>query len=63
MENDINEQYANKKPLYLKDIQKSENKIIEKETQKEKQKKFVDYSYQKHKRHPPSNTLYKENSA
>ena len=59
-ENDINEQYANKKPLYLKDIQKSENKIIEKETQKEKQKKFVDYSYQKHKRHPPSNTLYKE---
>ena len=52
--------YINKKPLYLQDIEKYEikkDKIIRK---KDKQTQYIDNTFQKHKRHPPSNTLYKE---
>jgi len=50
----------NKKPLYLRDLQKHETKIEEKMNEKQKIIKYVDNSFQKHKRYPPSNSLYKE---
>ena len=55
-DNDLN----NKKPLYLRDLQKHETKMEEKMNEKQKIIKYVDNSFQKHKRYPPSNSLYKE---
>ena len=55
---DIN--IKSKKPLYLIDIEKSKDKMHEKNLKKEELTKYVDNSFQKHKRHPPSNSLYKE---
>ena len=55
---DIN--IKSKKPLYLIDIEKSKDKMHEKNLKKEEQTKYVDNTFQKHKRHPPSNSLYKE---
>ena len=55
-DNDLN----NKKPLYLRDLQKHETKMEEKMNKKQKIIKYVDNSFQKHKRYPPSNSLYKE---
>ena len=55
-ENDLN----NKKPLYLRDLQRHETKMEEKMNEKQKIIKYVDNSFQKHKRYPPSNSLYKE---
>ena len=49
-----------KKPLYLIDIEKSQEKMNEKILKKEHSAKYVDNTFQKHKRHPPSNSLYKE---
>ena len=57
---DLNEKYINKKPLYLQDIEKIEihrNRVVRK---KDEQTQSIDNTFQKHKRHPPSNTLYKE---
>ena len=50
----------NKKPLYLRDLQRHETKMEEKMNEKQKIIKYVDNSFQKHKRYPPSNSLYKE---
>ena len=55
-DNDLN----NKKPLYLRDLQRHETKMEEKMNEKQKIIKYVDNSFQKHKRYPPSNSLYKE---
>ena len=55
-DNDLN----NKKPLYLRDLQKHETKMEEKMNEKQKIIKYVNNSFQKHKRYPPSNSLYKE---
>ena len=55
-DNDLN----NKKPLYLRDLQRHETKMAEKMNEKQKIIKYVDNSFQKHKRYPPSNSLYKE---
>ena len=55
---DIN--IKNKKPLYLMDIEKSQDKMNEKILKKEQYTKYVDNTFQKHKRHQPSNSLYKE---
>ena len=55
---DIN--IKNKKPLYLVDIEKSQDKMNEKILKKEQYTKYIDNTFQKHKRHPPSNSLYKE---
>ena len=49
-----------KKPLYLIDIEKSQEKMNEKILKKDHSVKYVDNTFQKHKRHPPSNSLYKE---
>ena len=50
----------NKKPLYLRDLQKHEIKKSEKIDKDQKPIKYVDYTFQKHKRYPPSNSLYRE---
>ena len=50
----------NKKPLYLRDLQKHEKNMSEKINNKQKPIKYVDYTFQRHKRYPPSNSLYKE---
>ena len=49
-----------KKPLYLIDIEKSQEKMNEKILKKDHSAKYVDNTFQKHKRHPPSNSLYRE---
>ena len=50
----------NKKPLYLQELEKYELKTQYDFYEKNKVKNYVDYTYQSRKRHPPSNSLYKE---
>ena len=49
-----------KKPLYMQELEKFELKTENKYLDKIRDIKFVDNSFQTHKRHPPSNSLYKE---
>ena len=60
--NDINNNniLIKKKPLYMQDLEKFELKAENKYFDKIRDVKFVDNSFQTHKRHPPSNSLYKE---
>ncbi len=50
----------NKKPLYLKELEKIELKTQNDFYAKNTINKYVDNSFQTRKRHPPSNSLYKE---
>ena len=50
----------NKKPLYLQDLEKFQLKTQNEFFRKNRIDKYVDNSFQNRKRHPPSNSLYKE---
>ena len=66
--NDINKEETNgkydneynKKPLYIREIENHEIKKKEKINKKQKPIKYIDNTFQKHKRYTPSNSLYKE---
>lgn len=58
--NNLHNINTKKKPLYLQDLEKYQLKTQNEYDDKNRIDKFVDNSYQNHKRHPPSNTLYKE---
>jgi len=49
-----------KKPLYMQDLEKLEIKTENEFYNRNKNFKYFDDSFQSHKRHPPSNSLYKE---
>ena len=55
-----NKNNSKKKPLYLRDLEKYEIKKKEKMNKRQKPIKYIDNAFQKHKRYPPSNSLYKE---
>ena len=52
--------FINKKPLYIQDLEKYELKTQNEFYKKYEKHKYIDNSYQNKKRHPPSNSLYKE---
>ena len=51
---------TDKKPLYIQDLEKYQLKTQNEFYQKNMIYKYVDNTYQSTKRHPPSNSLYKE---
>lgn len=55
-----NKIFINKKPLYIQDLEKYELKTQNEFYKSNEKFKYVDNSYQNKKRHPPSNSLYKE---
>ena len=50
----------NKKPLYIQDLEKFELRTQNEFYKRNKDFKYIDNSYQSKKRHPPSNSLYKD---
>ena len=62
----INESKSNnnilmdKKPLYIQDLEKYELRTQNEFYRKNKDFKYIDNTYQNKKRHPPSNSLYKD---
>ena len=50
----------NKKPLYIQDLEKYELKTQNELYKRNKEYKYIDNTYQNKKRHPPSNSLYKD---
>ena len=50
----------NKKPLYIQDLEKFELRTQNEFYKRNKEIKYIDNSYQSKKRHPPSNSLYKD---
>ncbi len=61
LESNNNKNYPNhKKPLYLRDLEKYETKKEQFFSNNGTQTKFIDNTFQKRKRYPPSNSLYRE---
>ena len=61
LESNNNKNYPNhKKPLYLRDLEKYETKKEQFFFNNGTQTKFIDNTFQKRKRYPPSNSLYRE---
>ena len=50
----------NKKPPYIQDLEKYELKTQNEFYKRNKEYKYIDNTYQNKKRHPPSNSLYKD---
>ena len=59
-ENKSNNSFVKKKPLYIQDLEKYEIKTENKFYKKYDKYKYLDNTFQNKKRHPPSNSLYKE---
>ena len=58
--NSNNNIFMNKKPIYIQDLEKYKIKTENDFFKINKEYKYIDNSYQNKKRHPPSNSLYKD---